>query len=74
MMRDANHPSAQLRFLQQLLDGQARIAGDVLELEAGTWALHGSIPTDGEVLVAEFDSLDEARTVLARLAPPLSVR
>jgi hypothetical protein len=33
----------------------------------GTWAIHGTIPVDGEVLMAEFDTQDEARDALGQL-------
>jgi hypothetical protein len=46
-----------------------RIAGDVLEVSLGVWAIHGSIPVDGEVILAEFSLLDEAKSVLDQLRP-----
>ena len=58
-----------LRLLEQFLDARAYVAGDVLEVSHGVWAIHGSIPVDGEVILAEFSLPDEARSVLERLAP-----
>jgi hypothetical protein len=57
------------RLLEQLIDQRARVAGDVLEVSVGVWAIHGSIPVDGEVILAEFSVLDEARSVLDQLRP-----
>jgi hypothetical protein len=58
-----------LHVLQQLVDERVRIAGDVLEVSVGVWAIHGAIPVDGEVILGEFGLLDEARSVLDQLGP-----
>jgi hypothetical protein len=58
-----------LRLLDQLVDQRMRAAGDVLEVSLGVWAIHGSIPVDGEVILAEFSLIDEARSVLDQLGP-----
>jgi hypothetical protein len=57
-------PDRQLRFIQELLDENVYIAGDVAEVDTHTWAIHGVIPVGGDVIVAEFDTYDEARVVL----------
>jgi hypothetical protein len=59
----------EFRLLEQLIDERVRIAGDVLEVSLGVWAIHGSIPVDGEVILAEFSLLDEAKSVLDQLRP-----
>jgi hypothetical protein len=59
----------QLEFLEELVDARANVAGDVLQIGISTWAIHGSIPVDGEVLVARYESLEEASHVLAQLGP-----
>jgi hypothetical protein len=61
----------QSEFLRGLVDDRAAIAGDVVEIGANTWAIHGSIPVDGEVILAEYETPDEARAALAALASPL---
>ena len=38
----------------------------MIELDAETWAIHGSIPYDGEIIAATFVTEHEAREVLAR--------
>jgi hypothetical protein len=58
-----------LRLLEQLVDARVPVAGDVVEVSVGVWAIHGSIAVDGEVILAEFSVLDEARSVLAQLGP-----
>jgi len=58
-----------LHLLEQLVDERVRIAGDILEVSRGVWAIHGSIPVDGEVILAEFSMVDDARTVLHQLRP-----
>lgn len=55
-------------FLQALLAPPARIAGDIIEVAANTWAIHGVIAVDGEVLIAEFTRFEEARAILDGLA------
>jgi hypothetical protein len=59
-----------LRLLDQLVDQRMRAAGDVLEVSLGVWAIHGSIPVDGEVILAEFSVLDEARSASCGGGPP----
>ena len=44
------------------------IAGDVVEIDAHTWAIHGSIAVDGDVIMAEYESEEHARIVLGELA------
>jgi hypothetical protein len=58
------HPDRQVQFLLELLEENASIDGDVLMISTGTWAIHGDIPVDGEILMAEFDTYEEARAVL----------
>lgn len=56
-----------LRFIEGLLDDEATVAGDVLEIDEHTWAIHGSIAMDGEVIMAEFTREQDAAEVLAEL-------
>ena len=68
-------PDRQLQLLRVLLQDKGTIDCDVLEIATGTWAIHGDIPVDGEILMAEFDTYEEARYVLdqvRRKAPPTS--
>ena len=58
----------QLVFLEELVEEHATIAGDVIEIDTHTWAIHGSIAVDGDVIMAEFDTQDEAQAILNELA------
>ena len=53
--------------VEQILALHARVAGDIFEVDAQTWAIHGFIPVDGEVILAEFDHPETARSVLEQL-------
>lgn len=55
-------------ILEALVNQQARVAGDILEIEGHTWAIHGVIPVDGDVIIAEFDSPQDAHAVLDQIA------
>jgi hypothetical protein len=61
------HIARQLRFLRELEEESAWIAGDVLSIGYGLWAIHGVIAVDREVLMAEFESYDDARSALDQL-------
>jgi hypothetical protein len=67
--RRANQPDDQLQFLRDLVEENAAVSGDVLPVGNNLWAIHGYIPVDGEVLMAEFDNYDQAASTLARLSP-----
>jgi hypothetical protein len=64
---DAAPGEPQLQFLRELMEENAWIAGDVLSIGWGLWAVHGVIPVDGDVLMAEFESYDDARHTLDEL-------
>lgn len=57
----------QLEFLRELEAENASIAGYIVEIGYGMWAIHGVIPVDGGVLMAKFESYDHARSVLDQL-------
>ena len=61
-------PDAQLAFLEEMIEEHATVAGDVIEVDAHTWAIHGSIAVDGDVIMAEYESEEHARIVLGELA------
>jgi hypothetical protein len=62
MSHTRKHPDRQLVFLQELTN--ADVAHNVLEIASGIWVLHGVIPVDRDVIMAEFDTYDQARIVL----------
>ena len=51
------------------LVADTEVAGDIAEIVAGRWAIHGHIPVDGEVILAEFGSFEQARAAIDRLPP-----
>lgn len=63
--RHGEHPDRELLFLQEQIN--ANVAGDVTEVTSGIWAIHGDIPVDRDVIMAEFDSYDQATIVLDQL-------
>ena len=63
-----NDPDPQLLFLEELVEEHATVAGDVIEIDAHTWAIHGSIAVDGDVIMAEYDTEEHAHIVLDELA------
>lgn len=56
-----------LQFVRELVAGDADVAADVAEIPGSTWAIHGVIPVDRDVLMATFDSYAQARNVLDEL-------
>jgi hypothetical protein len=58
------HEDRQVEFLRELDAEHAAIAGDIVHVGDGAWAIHGVIPVDGDVLMAEYATYDEARGVL----------
>ena len=61
-------PDEQFRFLEVLAhEESAWISREVVPLTDTLWGLHGFIPYDGEVLMAEFASYEDAKNALDRL-------
>ena len=54
--------------LDSILPLHPRLGQDVLQIDTELWAIHGYIPVDGEVILAEFDHRETATAVLAQLA------
>lgn len=67
MSDEAEGLGERLRFIEELVDEQATVAGDVLEIDDNTWAIHGSIAMDGDVIMAEFTREEDAVEVLEEL-------
>jgi hypothetical protein len=65
-------PDFRLRFLDDLIEQHANIAGDIVEIGLDTWAIHGTIPADGNVLMASFEQQRDAMAVLHQLGPNVS--
>jgi hypothetical protein len=71
-MTDPQHEQddEKILFLQQLIEDRATIAADIVEVDPHTWAIHGVIPVGGDVIMAEFETQDEAKAVLGELSAP----
>jgi hypothetical protein len=41
-------------ILDALLNQASRVAGDIVEIQPNTWAIHGVIPVDGDVILGEL--------------------
>ena len=52
----------------EVLTEHATVDGDILELGAHTWAIHGSVAVDGEIILAEFGTEREAQEALTELS------
>ncbi len=65
-----NDSDSQLPFLEELLEENTSIDGDVLEIGNDAWAIHGVLPYDGEVPIAVFHTYAEAKRVLDDLRGP----
>jgi hypothetical protein len=53
--------------IQELIDEHARVSGDIVPIDGHTWAIHGLIAVDGDVIMAEFGQLEQAREVLEQI-------
>lgn len=58
-------------LVDSILRQHPRLDQDLFQLDAQMWAVHGYIPVDGEVILAEFDRREAARGFLADLAAAL---
>jgi hypothetical protein len=59
-----------VEFLDDQIEDGADINGQPIPIAPDLWALHGDIAYGGETLLAEFDSLEEARSMLGRVKGP----
>jgi hypothetical protein len=62
-----NHHNHLADVLVELAGEVVEVDKDVIEVDEDTWAIHGRIAYDGEVLVAEFASEEEAWAALSDL-------
>jgi hypothetical protein len=57
-----------LRTVEALIDEHFPFDCDVIAIDAQTWAIHGSIPVDGDVILAEFERKEDAQVALELLS------
>ena len=62
-----DQPIAQQRIIEDLIYEHARVARDIVQIDAQTWAIHGFIAVDGEVIMAEFNSRSDAEAAIEQL-------
>jgi hypothetical protein len=56
--------NVQLPYIRKLVDENADIVGDPVEIRKGRWVVHGALPYGGEVPMAVYDSYEEAKRAL----------
>ena len=61
-------PPSEERVVQVLIDEHVHVSCQLVPIDEQTWAIHGSIAVDGEVILAEFDNLEDAEIALEELA------
>lgn len=54
--------------MDTILHIHPRLNQDPFQVDARLWAIHGYIPVDGEVILAEFDDRESASAMLQLLA------
>jgi hypothetical protein len=59
--------NAHQQIIEYLIQVHARVARDVVQIAPSTWAIHGPIAVDGEVIMAEFNSRDAADVAIDQL-------
>jgi hypothetical protein len=59
--------NADQQIIEDLIEVHARVARDVVQIAPSTWAIHGPIAVDGEVIMAEFNSRDAADVAIDQL-------
>ena len=70
-------PRAAERVVQELVDEHLQAWCELVVIDEHTWAIRGSIAYEGEVILAEFDSREDAELALEELAaadPDITVR
>jgi hypothetical protein len=65
--REAKPMHDDLQTIEALIDEHVLVDCYLVPIDAQTWAIHGYIAVDGNVIVAEFDDLDEAEAAIARI-------
>ena len=55
-------------LIDSILPLHPRLGQDLFHMDTDVWVIHGYIPVDGEVILAEFDHRETARAALDQLA------
>jgi len=67
MNNEVGESNAYQQIVEGLIQVHARVARDVVQIAASTWAIHGPIAVDGEVIMAAFNSRDAADAAIDEL-------
>jgi hypothetical protein len=54
--------------VEEIIDEHFPFDCDIIPVDGHTWAIHGSIPVDGESILAEFSSEEDAEVALELLS------
>jgi hypothetical protein len=60
--------AAEEQVVEVLIQQHVQVSCDVVPIDEHTWAIHGSIAVDGEVILAEFDDRDHAALAAQEIA------
>jgi hypothetical protein len=58
---------ADQRIVQEIVEEHIQVSCDLVVIDEHTWAIHGSIAVEGEILVAEFEDRDEAESTVEQI-------
>jgi hypothetical protein len=61
-------PPSEERVVRTLIEEHVQVSCQLLPIDEHTWAVHGSIAVDGEVILAEFDDRDDAELAVEEIA------
>ena len=64
----AEQDAREQRVIEGLIDEHVRFHYDIVPIDDQTWAIHGWIAVDGEVILAEFTTPDLAWSALEELS------
>ena len=69
-MQEHQHelPPSEERIVRTLVEEHVTVSCDLVPIDDHTWAIHGSIAVDGEVILAEFDDHDDAELAVEEIA------
>jgi hypothetical protein len=59
---------AEMQIIEALIDEHVRVDCNLVPIDENTWAIHGSIAVDGNVILAEFGNREDAEAALVRIA------
>jgi hypothetical protein len=57
----------EFRVIEELIDEHVRVDCNLIQIDDQTWAIHGSIAVDGQVIMAEFSNQSDAELALERI-------